>query len=440
MSKKDDTPKNSSSIIDEIEQQLEQAIARKREEVEKALEEKIRKEKEAAQKRIEELSKEGEEEKKTLINFKSLLAEFENSKKGLKIQIKEHIEKAIQYQSEIESLTGKTLEELKKVSELNQQLEELQQDTGEKVSALKKDLEERYGIVAEVPEGEEHEGTEINLEQELAKLKKIKELLNSSGHVEEVIQEVEPKEQEEEGEGGEEGEEGKGEEAAKAAGESQPEEEKMEEEELEPVEPAGAPLPEEPEEKQEAEQEKTEEELPEEKKPETGTEEEASFQVAFEKLEQYRKGDTNENEAEVSYFENNNRIVLDGEYLVSTLNNCFEEAKKLYIKLSQTESPKDQFFIKQEIIKQQEFLRKVMLRSIRLCQRDNCSLPDYTKEVLDLDVLKNVLEKVSMQNWSNQDDFAAFDNFAKQLKDSFYSKITPPAAYLQSILRELEIS
>lgn len=424
MAKKDDTPKNSASLIDEIEQQLEQAIAKKKEDVEKALEERIRKEKEEAHKRIEELNREAEEEKSTLFNFKSLLAEFENDKKELKIKIKEHIEKAIQFQTEIESLTGQTLEELKKVSELNQKLEELQQDTGEKVSALKKDLEEKFGIVADVPEGEEPEEAEINLEQELIKLRKIKELLNSSGQAEEISREVEPQEQIE-GEGERE--------------EEREEVEKKEEEGKEVEEAGGEPRPEEPGVEPEAEQEMTEERPPAEEKPEAEAEE-ASFQIAFEKLEQYRKGENNENEAEVTYFENNDRIVLDGEYLVSTMNNCFEEAKKLYIKLSQTESPKDQFFIKQEIIKQQDFLRKIMLRSIRLCQRENCSLPDYTHEVLNLDVLKDILEKVSMQNWSNQDDFAAFDKLAKELKDAFYSKITPPAAYLHSILKELEIS
>jgi len=221
----------------------------------------------------------------------------------------------------------------------------------------------------------------------------------------------------------------------KSEEEALPEEEKPEEEEkkeleeaeVEAIEPGGPPPAEEPEEVAE--------------EPELEPEqEEASFQVAFDKLEQFRKGSTNENDAEVSYFENNERIVLDGEFLISTLNNHFEEAKKLYIKLSQTESPKDQFFVKQEIIKHQEALRKVMLRSIRLCEQENCSLPEYTSEILSLDVLKNVLEKVSMQNWSNQDDFASFDNFSKELKDSFYSKITPPAAYLQSIMKELNIS
>lgn len=437
MANKDDTPKNSSSIVEEIEQRLEQTIAKRREEVEKTLEEKIRKEREEAQKRIEDLTREAEDEKQTLVNFKTLLSEFESSRNELKVQIKDHVEKAIHFQTEIESLTGQTLEELKKVRELSQQLDELQQDAGKKVSELRRDLEEKYGIVAEIPEGEEKDETEIDLEQELAKLKKIKELLNTSGPVEEVNQEAGPQEQGE----------GEGEEAAEPAAETHPVEEKKEEGEAESVGPEGgpegAPLPEEPEAKQEEEQEKKEEppteQVPEaEAQPEA--EGEATFQVAFEKLEQYRKGGADENEAEVGFFENKDRIILDGEYLVSTLNNCFEEAKRLYIKLSQTESPKDQFFIKQEIIKQQEYLRKVMLRGIRLSQRDNCSLPDFTKDVLNLDVLKEILERVSMQNWSNQDDFAAFDKFAKELKDSFYSKITPPAAYLQSILKELEVS
>ena len=412
MAKKDNTPKKSSSVFEEIEDQLEQALAKKKDDLEKELEERIRQEKEETQRRIEGLDKELKQERGALIDIQSQLDEFENQKAELKKQIKEHIDKAIKLQTEIETMTGQTLEELKTVSSLNQKLEALQQETGEKVSALKKSLEEKFGIVADVPEGKEFDETELNLDQELAKLKKIMELLNSNGPVEEVVPEVQPEEM-------------------------QPEEvaEKVEEEAV-PFEPEGL----QPAEEMEAEPEEKEE-APEEVTPEPEQEgEEASFQALFDKLEEFRKGSTNENDSEVSYFENNERIVLDGEFLVASLNNCFEEAKKLYIRLSQTESPKDQFFIKQEIIKQQESLRKVMLRSIRMCEKDNCSLPEYTLEILNLDVLKSALEKVSMQNWSNQDDFAAFDNFAKELKDSFYSRITPPAAYLQSIMQELEIS
>lgn len=425
MAKKDDTPKSSSSVFDEIEEQLNQALAKRKEELEKELEEKIRLEKEETQKRIEALDSELKQEKGALTEFQSRLDEFEKEKAELKTQIKEHIDKAVEFQAEIETKTGQTLEELKTVSNLNQKLETLQQETEEKLFSLKKDLEEKFGIVAEMPDNDEHLETEINLDLELAKLKKIKELLNSNELTEEVSQETMPQE------------------PIKEEAEEQPEEEPQPEEETR--EEAGAEVAEQEEpppaeEAAEEAEEKKEEPVLEEKPEPEGDEEEASFQSAFEKLEEFRKGSTNENDAEVSYFEKDERIVLDGEYLVSSLNNCFEEAKKLYIKLSQTESPKDQFFIKQEIIKLQEALRKVLLRSIRMCEKDNCSLPGFTSEILSVDVLKNALEMVSMQNWSNQDDFAAFDNFAKGLKDSFYTRITPPAAYLQSIMKELEIS
>jgi len=412
MAKKDDTPKKSSSVFEEIEEQLEQALAKKKEDIEKELEERIRQEKEETQRRIEGLDKELKQERGALIDIQSQLDEFENQKAELKKQIREHIDKAIKLQTEIETMTGQTLEELKTVSSLNQKLEELQQETGEKVSSLKKSLEEKFGIVADVPEEKEFDETELNLDHELAKLKKIMELLNSNGPVEEVVPEEQPEEMQPE--------------EISEKVEEVPEAEPQPEEKAAPVEPEGL----QPVEEMEAEPEEKEE----------APEEEASFQASFDKLEEFRKGSTNENDAELSYFENNERIVLDGEFLVASLNNCFEEAKKLYIRLSQTESPKDQFFIKQEIIKQQEGLRKVMLRSIRMCEKDNCSLPEYTLEILNLDVLKSALEKVSMQNWSNQEDFAAFDNFAKELKDSFYSRITPPADYLLSIMQELEIS
>jgi hypothetical protein len=424
MAKKNDTPDTSSSVFDEIQQQLDHALAKKKEDLERELEERIRKEKEEMQRRMEELERELNEEKGTLVDFQTLLAEFESNKTKLKKQIKDHIDKAINFQTEIETMTGQTLEELRKVSELNQKLEELQQETEAKVSTLKKTLEEKFGIVAEMPEREEYDETEIDLDHELAKLRKIKELLNSNGPVVEVLQEMEPQETMEEQEVEKPAEES----VDQLEGEPLPEEEKREEEEPFPAE------------EPEKEPEEIEEPVSEETAEPVQEGDEASFQTAFDKLEEFRKGSTNENDAEVSYFENNDQIVLDGEYIVSSLNNCFEEAKKLYIRLSQTESPKDQFFIKQEIIKQQEALRKVMLRSIRMCEKDNCSLPEYTSEILNLDVLKSALEKVSMQNWSNQDDFASFDSFAKGLKDSFYTRITPPAAYLKSIMKELNIS
>jgi len=117
-----------------------------------------------------------------------------------------------------------------------------------------------------------------------------------------------------------------------------------------------------------------------------------------------------------------------------------EEAKKLYLKLSQTESPKEQFFIKQEIINQQEILRKYILRNLKMCEREGAVLPEFTTAILNLDSLKDILEKLSMENWSNPGDFNSFRTLIESLKDAYYAKITPPVYYLKSLIEELGAS
>ena len=422
-------------MINEIEDQLREVFSKKKQEVERELEERIRREREEAQKRLEDLDKEMTEEREALSDFKKTLSEFETNQEELKKQLKEHLDKAIQFQTDIENITVNTLEELRKVRELNQRLEELQLETGEKVSSLKKNLEEKFGIVAEVLESVDKDEEEINLDRELTRLKKIKELLS--------LEDVDEGGAENTGEGTTEGVEpelGMPEEVSEEEPQEEPKNEIAIEKALEPEQKEESDAEDtSDEEKAQAEGEVSEKEEPASNETAEAGENEktkSSFQAAFEKLESCRKGTCN---GDVSYFENNEKIVLDGECLVSTMNNSFEETKKLFLKLSQTKSPKDQFFNKQEIIRHQETLRKTMLRSIRMIEKENCSLPDYSLEILNVDVLKNVLEMVSMQNWSNQKDFATFDNFIKSLKESFYSRITPPFEYIQSIIKQLEL-
>ena len=84
----------------------------------------------------------------------------------------------------------------------------------------------------------------------------------------------------------------------------------------------------------------------------------------LEMLEKYKKTEPEE-EAEVVYYENNDKKILDSECIVSAVCSRLEEAEKLYKKLAKTESPIDQFFVKQEIIRSQEALRGVILERAR---------------------------------------------------------------------------
>jgi hypothetical protein len=514
------SPHKSGGLVDKIENQLQDILTKKKEEIERSLEERIRQERDDAQRKLAEIEQDYESEKESLINYKAKFSEIETRRDEIRSRIKTHLDLAVSYQTEISGLTGKTLDELKKVGELNQKLDDYQKQAESELTDMKKDLESKYGIIAAFPESKGHEDVDFNLEQELSKLKKIKELLGSRGEDTEKV-DVPPFPDEP---------------VQDRTVDAEPEdeapvpfEEKDEEQEIESVEePSATPeepaeaapveadyelrLPEtidpvlEPEEIKRPEEPQIDVQTPFVTQPEvefesfeenddadlrhpafdaslsdspSGAEEisfspvesqesgmepvvpqtqapapedkptplvereqapplEANFQDVFEKLEQYRKGSCSEDNGDVSYFQAEDKIILDGECLVSSLTNSLDGAKNLYKKLNDTESPKEQFFIKQDIIRYQEVLRKLMLSSIKMCEKETCALPRYTREILHVEVLKTILEKVSMENWSDEQDFLEFDKYAKSLKDAYYARITPPARYIQSILDELE--
>jgi len=158
----------------------------------------------------------------------------------------------------------------------------------------------------------------------------------------------------------------------------------------------------------------------------------------LEMLEKYKKTEPEE-EAEVIYYENDDKKILDTECIVSAVCSRLEEAEKLYEKLVKTESPIDQFFVKQEIIRSQEALRGVVLAGTRMLEKESCALPEFTIGIMNMDVLKEILEKLSMQNWSKKTDFGLFNEYAAGLKKDFYARISPLVDYLKSLIDELGI-
>ena len=169
--------KSSASIIEEIEQKLEEILKKKKDDIERELEDRINKEKEEAEVRKDQLNKEIAAEKEALISHQSILAEIEDEKEKIKEKIKEHLDKALNFQREIEEKTGQTLEELNRVGELNQKIDEINKNADEKIGDLKNDLEEKYGIVPQLPEltGDDNASLEINYE--LKKLQKITQIV-----------------------------------------------------------------------------------------------------------------------------------------------------------------------------------------------------------------------------------------------------------------------
>ncbi len=430
MEKKDAFLKNSASIIEEIEEQLNKVLDERKRKIEEDLEEAINRQKEEAQNKISQIESEVTGEKQGLNEYKTLLSNFQEEKSTIKDEIKSHLKIVMKLQSDIESLTGKSLEELKTIEDLNRKLEEINEETTGKLSSLREELEEKYGIKAEIPEDVGPIDEDFDLNDELQRLNKIKELLGENGSqlptpesLEEKIEGLkEEEDEEEEKEDDEEEEEDEEEEK-----ETETEEEEKEDDEEEDEEEPEIEL-----------DEKKEEEEEEEEKEELGSEEpEVDEREAYEKLEEFKKIEGKEGQGQVVYFENEGKITLDSKYIINSVEKGIENADKLYDKLDVTTSPKEHFFIKQEIIQEQENIRKLILGCIRVCEMKDCFFPEKTKDILNEEKLQEILERVSMENWSNQEDFNAFSQYIDDLKSELDAKSSPLDEYTDSILKEL---
>jgi len=168
--------RDSSQVIQEVEDQLERILQKKFRDVDSDLVDRINREKEAARKRKEEIERDFEKEKTALKDYRVMVRDFEEQRAGLLNEARERFDKVLKFQAEIESLAKATVDEIKRVNDIQEKLEALRSKTSERAAFLKNDLHERFGIVAEVMQ-EEPQPLRLDLDEELEKLRKIKELL-----------------------------------------------------------------------------------------------------------------------------------------------------------------------------------------------------------------------------------------------------------------------
>lgn len=416
--------RDSSQVIQEVEEQLERILQKRFREVDSELLERINREKEAARKRKETIEHDFEKEKSALNDYRVMVRDFEEQRAGLLNEARERFDKVLKFQAEIESLAKSTVEEIKRVNEIQERLEALRAKTAERAAFLKNDLRERFGIVAEVMD-EEPKPLSLNLDEELEKLKKIKDLLaieSAAANLGRVGGEAARPEDLEAMDAAA----GKGDVAIPEIRDlisgPVPPETGGSPEAAEPVPPPETAAPPSP--------------APAPAAPEgdgTMTEEEAAAA-----LETYRRTEPANGSGEIHYFQGDKVVLADPEKLLSAVDRTLEEGQRLSMKLGLTESPKDQFFIKQELINWQEGLRALLLRIIKMCEKSAWSLPRVTEDVLNPSVLRRLLERLSMENWSNLEEFAAFSASMADLGGAFRARTEPRLAYLLAVLRELE--
>jgi hypothetical protein len=391
MSESRETEKDSSLVIQEIENQLEKLLAKKKDEIHDELTARIRAEEEAARVRMEGVEKDIDQERQSLQDFQVLVAEAESERQIALDEIQAGFSRALGLQSQIENLVKRTFEEIGKIRELQQKLESLRLRTSERAAFLKNDLKERFGIVADAGRKEELRREDApDLDIELEKLKRIRTLL--AGGTESLLGTENPPASERED----------------AWRTRIPEIQEL----IQATKPA-----------EDARQEGS--------MPEPGAEDPA------ETLEHLRRIEPVAGSGEISYFQQGDRAILDAGRLLDALERAVDVARKLTEKLLGTESPKDRFFIKQELINGQEGLRNLVLRAASLCEKGSLGLPSAATDVIDAGVLRGLFERLSTGNWANADDLAAFAGEAKALRAAFLERTASSGLYALSVLDDL---
>lgn len=171
---------------------------------------------------------------------------------------------------------------------------------------------------------------------------------------------------------------------------------------------------------------------------ESNLDDEEGTKRALDTLEKFRKSRQIQGSERIYYFQNNGKNILDVISLIRSITKKLDTVKVLYKELSQTASPWEKFYLRQDAINNQYILRDLIKGCIQMCRQESCSLPDYTIDIINNQTLQEILDKLDLQNWSRVDEFKAFSDDFESFRVAFHEKITPSEAYKMSIFRAVK--
>jgi len=386
------------SIIQEIEAQLEDYLRHQREEIEKTLDEKIQKERELARQQMSRIEEEVKKEWQSLEEYGSFWEQVDQERNRIMEQIKDYLQRLVHRQKEIENLARATSEDIQAINQLHERLEEIRSQSMEKAAFLKKRLEDKFGLVAEIPEKAEEPEPSLDLTAELQKLRKIKELLilesKSEGHSINLSEEAQ-------------------------------------------LDNTGL-------------DKKLSEEIRKGLNEKLGMNSSSEIEASNsngEKAETFSRSDLAEyyrqepanGSGEIGYYKKGKKVIFEAGELLEKMKAAVEEAKKIACKLSFISAAKEQFFLKQELISTQEGLRRYLQRILLLSEKKSFRFPALTQDILNPSVIEELADLLGIQNWGSSDDLSFFEQKINAVISAFKNRVSPPSIYFIAIKKELEV-
>jgi hypothetical protein len=428
------------AFLEDIEKRVGEIFSAQKNEVEQTLIEKINREKEEAQRRIEAVNLEFAQVRGFLDEHKQAMAELQTTETYLRGEIRGHFERAVNYQKMMENAAALAGDELEKIGGLNRDLEKVRVKAEEEYAGLKRNLAGYAGIVAQIPApAAPAEESDVDWNEEMGKLRKVRDLLATlhqpeaaaiptdgepmttapaAPEAEELAASLGLIDSDDDGVS-DDHDFALGNDPARA-GEGIPDVADLAAE----IEPESAP---------EAVVEVAPEPAP---KPAAASSPESDAVLGS--LARYRKTEPINNGTEICFFSGEAGAFLDAESFVAAVGKIVENAGQLHSQLAQTASVKELFLLKQEILNQQEVLRKLFFRVVRFCDKENGRLPETLGEFLGSQGMKDLIERLTMANWSDPSDFKPFQNELKSIKRAFESRAAADPHYLRTVLDRIE--
>lgn len=447
MSESEQLIKKPVSIIQEIENRLEDYLRRQREEIEKSLEERIQKERQLARQQLSEVEQAIKKQWQALEEYGNVWEQFEGECQEILKQISDCQERIASRQKEIEELARATAEDIKALNQWQEQLGELRRKSLERAVFIKQDLEEKFGLKAEMLQPAETERISLDLTPELEKLKIVKELLLlESGQLQRSTPPISPEERAPDVQKEPELTSPVGtavEAETKAVKErSTPEQDSIQAEPL-ATEPGAQPLSLEDKLAKEIKKTITErlearQSKPEENQKIAGSSPENLEKVSRQDLEEFYCQDKANGYSPIGFYQKGKKYILDAEELLTKIREAVEEAKKLNYKLAFVTATKEQFYLKQEIIGLQEGLRQYLLRIILLVVKKKFRFPAFIQDLFNQQALEELSNLLAVENWSLADDILQFEQKIINLTTAFKNRTTPASIYYGALKKELE--
>ena len=426
-------------FLDDIEKRISEIFSAQKNEVEQGLIEKINREKDEAQKRIEAVNQEFAQVRGFLEEHKSVMAELQGAEENIRGQIRGHFDRTVNYQKMIENAAVLAGDELERIAGLNQDLEKIRLRAEDEYKNIKKSLAGYTGIAAQIPAPAESADIDVDWNKELLKLKKIRDLLSTLRQAEfapapEAVMSEPPAIPE-----------------TLASHVSAEDDGVRDDAEFADSDPAWGDIPsgptgnvmvspalaEEPYEETAA--------LPAEPQPAVAPVADAAApapdadrESSREALARYRRTEPVNNGIELGFFAAEAGTVLDAESFMTAVGKIVESAGQLHSQLDKTGSVKDLFLLKQEILNQQEVLRKVFFRAVRFCDKENGKLPETFAEVISAQGMKDIIERLTMANWSDPSDFRPFLKELLAMKRAFEVRMVASGNYVKAVLDQVE--